>query len=517
LFLSDNGVYGANFQDLYNLRGNEVPLSESINNTMQFINKDLWDKSSGVYFDNRYYLAIPLNEETVTVDSEGNVSAEITRAQFNNRIIIYNFLNEQWESVDNIGDSNFEYKKLIVAGDGENRGVYILSTNGGIHRLDVLDQGNDRVITEVATGSEDLVTTPSIEGEMVTRMFTNQTIDRKKWNNFEMQVQSHIDLKSDFFITGITENVDDTIDLKQLSSYLNNELLTEDEDVSIRGRILNTTQVYNAADVVTHTNLNNIIGGTTFVSGSGGATDDISLEVHSGGSLQIKDDGVTTSKILDANVTKAKLEDISAPLRLLGRTTAGAGAPEEVTVNDDDDLSLASDITLATDESIKAYVDSLTNSLKPNIVQSVKTDKQVDTSQNIWKDVTDLEVSITPRFANSKILVEAMVSSSTNTTNYGVSFKLVRDDTTDIAIGDAEDNRTRVSFTGGYSGQFSIPNNGMKFLDDPTLEVGTPVTYKVQFYLQGSNKVYINRSNTDTNHDYISRPISTLTVSEIYQ
>jgi hypothetical protein len=239
LFLSDNGVYGANFQDLYNLRGNEVPLSESINNTMQFINKDLWDKSSGVYFDNRYYLAIPLNEETVTVDSEGNVSAEITRAQFNNRIIIYNFLNEQWESVDNVGDSNFEYKKLIVAGDGENRGVYILSTNGGIHRLDVLDQGNDRVITEVATGSEDLVTTPSIEGEMVTRMFTNQTIDRKKWNNFEMQVQSHIDLKSDFFITGITENVDDTIDLKQLSSYLNNELLTEDEDVSIRGRIGN--------------------------------------------------------------------------------------------------------------------------------------------------------------------------------------------------------------------------------------------------------------------------------------
>jgi len=30
LFLSDNGVYGANFQDLYNLRGNEVPLSSPI-------------------------------------------------------------------------------------------------------------------------------------------------------------------------------------------------------------------------------------------------------------------------------------------------------------------------------------------------------------------------------------------------------------------------------------------------------------------------------------------------------
>jgi hypothetical protein len=242
LFLSDNGVYGANFQDLYNLRGNEVPLSEPINNTIKLINKDLWHKSSGVYFDNRYYLAIPLNEEVITVDANGDVTAQINRAQFNNRIVIYNFLNKQWESVDNVGDSSFEFKKLIVAGDGENRGVYSLSTNGGIHKLDALDQGNDRIITEVATGTTDpdsLILVPGIEGSMTTRMFTNQTIDRKKWNNFEMQVQSHIDLKSDFFITGITENLDATIDLKQLSSYLNNQLLSEDEDVSIRGRIGN--------------------------------------------------------------------------------------------------------------------------------------------------------------------------------------------------------------------------------------------------------------------------------------
>jgi hypothetical protein len=241
LFLSDNGVYGANFQDLYNLRGNEVPLSEPINNTIKSINKDLWHNSSGVYFDNRYYLAVPLNEETFTRagKARGVVTTGTKTARFNNRILVYNFLNKKWESIDSVGDSEFEFKKLIVAGDGEERGVYSLSTNGGIHRLDILDQGNDRIITEVATGSEDLVTTPEIEGSMTTRMFTNKTIDRKKWNNFEMQVQSSLDLKSDFYITGITENVDDTIDLKQLSSYLNNQLLSEDEDVSIRGRIGN--------------------------------------------------------------------------------------------------------------------------------------------------------------------------------------------------------------------------------------------------------------------------------------
>ena len=64
------------------------------------------------------------------------------------------------------------------------------------------------------------------------------------------------------------------------------------------------------------------------------------------------------SKLADATVTKAKIENISAPLRVLGRTTAGAGVAEEVTINDDDDLSTASAITLATDESIKAYVDT---------------------------------------------------------------------------------------------------------------------------------------------------------------
>ena len=242
LFLSDNGVYGANFQDLYNLRGNEIPLSETINDTIRLINKDLWHDSSGVYFDNRYYLAVPVNEETVSVDSEGNVETTINRAQFNNRVIIYNFLNKAWESIDSVANEEFEYKKLIVAGDGEARAVYSLSTNGGIHKIDALDQGNDRIITRVAAGNQnpdDLVVTPSIGGEMTTRMFTNKSIDRKKWNNFELQVQSSLDLKSDFFITGITENVDDTIDLKQLSSYLNNELLSEDEDVSIRGRIGN--------------------------------------------------------------------------------------------------------------------------------------------------------------------------------------------------------------------------------------------------------------------------------------
>jgi hypothetical protein len=63
IFLSDNGVYGLSFQDLYNLRGNDKPLSESIQGTIDNINKAARDKSIAVYFDNRYYIAVPTGNQ----------------------------------------------------------------------------------------------------------------------------------------------------------------------------------------------------------------------------------------------------------------------------------------------------------------------------------------------------------------------------------------------------------------------------------------------------------------------
>jgi hypothetical protein len=72
--------------------------------------------------------------------------------------------------------------------------------------------------------------------------------------------------------------------------------------------ILNTTQTYSAADVVTHTNLNNIVGGAAFVAGDGGSTDNTSLEVDTtSGSLQIKNNGVTSDKIIDDAITFDKI------------------------------------------------------------------------------------------------------------------------------------------------------------------------------------------------------------------
>lgn len=229
IFLSDNGVYGLSFQDLYNLRGNDKPLSESIQGTIDNINKSARDKSIAVYFDNRYYIAVPT----------GN-------SQLPNTILIYNFLNGQWESVDTVGsksrysfsnDVNWDIQNLIIGGDGDDRGVYAVNSLGGVHRLDSSSTNSfDSVITQIGGSTQSV----PIEGKIRTRQFNFKDIQRKKWNTFELQLESNDALISDANITFTTENADDVIDVGSLTDkqFLNGHLAAG-EDVSIRGRIGN--------------------------------------------------------------------------------------------------------------------------------------------------------------------------------------------------------------------------------------------------------------------------------------
>ena len=239
LFLSDNGVYGMNFIDLYNLRGNEVPLSESIQKTIDTINKAHADKASAVYFDNKYYLAVPTGTSTV-----------------NNTLLIYNFLNKSWESIDTVNNvdtdgntfSSFEFTRLLVAGKGGNRGVYVTNTDGGIHKLEVFDDGIDRVITDIGTTTEKQT---RVQGSASTRMFTLNSIDRKKFKDFEIHLESSADNSSDLSITATTENVDSELNLTPdgtvgstygpfvNSDGFNQSSIPAGEDVSVRGRIGN--------------------------------------------------------------------------------------------------------------------------------------------------------------------------------------------------------------------------------------------------------------------------------------
>ena len=217
IFLSDNGVYGANFQDLYNLRGNDTPLSGSIQGTINRINKDYWHNAVSVYFDNRYFLAVPLDASTK-----------------NNAILIYNLINKQWESIDTVDVAGWNIANLIVSGDGTQRGVYAVNDIGGVHKIDGRVDSLDRVITNTA-GTESIT---QVLASVTTRQFTMGVINKKKWNNFELLIESSESNDSDLDISIETENIDGEFSLGKLSTF-NGGVLPIAEDVAIRGRIGN--------------------------------------------------------------------------------------------------------------------------------------------------------------------------------------------------------------------------------------------------------------------------------------
>jgi len=218
LFLSDNGVYGVDFQDLYNLRGRDLPLSATIEATIADLNKAHMDKAVAVYFDNRYFIAVPTGS-----------------SQTNNKLLIYNFINKNWESIDSIAVPSWEFTHLAVAGKGSDRGVYAINKNGGVHKLESGAGSDDQYVVQV--GSE--AATEAILSSATTRMYTLRSIDRKKWNNFDLHIESETGLASGGNLSATTENVDSTIDLGTLASYNGGDNLSAGEDYSIRGRFGN--------------------------------------------------------------------------------------------------------------------------------------------------------------------------------------------------------------------------------------------------------------------------------------
>jgi hypothetical protein len=118
--------------------------------------------------------------------------------------------------------------------------------------------------------------------------------------------------------------------------------------------VISKGTTFATGDQVTAVKLNNLADAATFASG---AVDSVSTQL-SGGAIIVKDGGVTTAKIADSNVTKAKIENL-ADYKVLGNVSGGAAAPAEVAILDEDDMVSDSDTALATQQSIKAYVDGL--------------------------------------------------------------------------------------------------------------------------------------------------------------
>jgi len=125
-------------------------------------------------------------------------------------------------------------------------------------------------------------------------------------------------------------------------------------------------------------------------------------------------------------------------------------------------------------------------------VQSVTKVNDWTTSSTSYVDVTGLSVDITPKSANSKIIVIATVSGSQVTANDG-TFQMLRGAT---PIG----NGTFGSSANGFAQVSSsypnaIVNNNITYLDSPAST--STQTYKIQGKANGSGTLCVNRRGVD--------------------
>jgi hypothetical protein len=157
-----------------------------------------------------------------------------------------------------------------------------------------------------------------------------------------------------------------------------------------------------------------------------------------------------------------------------------------------------------------------------NVLQVVNTFKSDTTSAtsaatlDTWADITGMSVTITPKFATSKIIILYTLNINA-ASGESVAVQFLRGSTA-VGNGDASSNRlpcftdTRMGSTGQY--EFAIYSG--TYIDSPATTSAT--TYKIQWrkpYDNGNTPIYLNRSYDDSDNNDRPRGSSSITVMEI--
>ena len=228
MFLSDDGVYAVEFLNDYNLRGAEEPISKNIQPYIDRINKDYADRAVGVLFDNRYYLAVPLDSVAGANDARGN-----------NAILVFNFLNKGWESLDTFGDSRFLIKNFVIGSAGVRNNIYAVTGNGGLHQLEAADSSVDRLnVSNVGS----LLVTPTINASLTTRGYDLGTMERKRFTDAQVVMQNLAGEQGEYSISFASEDPDNAQLIGTTTQFLGGEVLApssngEAETAGIRCRL----------------------------------------------------------------------------------------------------------------------------------------------------------------------------------------------------------------------------------------------------------------------------------------
>lgn len=224
-FLSDDGVYAVEFLNDYNLRGADEPISKNIQPYIDRINKNLASEAVGVLFNNRYYLAVALDSMPGANNATGN-----------NTILVFNFLNKGWESIDTFGSSDFIIKNLIIGSASERNNIYAVSSLGGLHELEAAETSNDILV------SNDTSASYQINSSLTTRGYSMGNLERKRFTDGQVTMQCVDGGLGEYAISFAAEDPDNIQPIGTTTMFLGGEVLgtgsqNEDETGNIRFRL----------------------------------------------------------------------------------------------------------------------------------------------------------------------------------------------------------------------------------------------------------------------------------------
>jgi hypothetical protein len=231
IFLSDNGIYILNpasasgpaqaSPEGMRLLTISEPLSAPIDDVISRINYAYASEAVGIYWENRYYLALPLDNSTS-----------------NNSVLVYNFLNKAWESID-VYPEGFDVHRFLVGKRSNKRRLWAVDPNAGIFLLEelnwdefgsgvgtpILDNANSQLDTEGCRFTATAYTPYNINSELITRAYTFKTGSDKRFATVQSDV--YFPALGDIHVDFVTTNPDTTSRILDFTSQV-------DEDYAIR-------------------------------------------------------------------------------------------------------------------------------------------------------------------------------------------------------------------------------------------------------------------------------------------
>jgi len=164
LLLSDNGVKALEFTGELNLKPAATTFSDNVQDLLERINWTERERICSIYWQNRYYLALPLD------------GADRCR-----HVLVFNFLNREWESLDTF-PGDMDVQDLHVIDKAGAKRLHVTTSYGFVFLYE--ENSADSWASANATPAD-----YPIAGQLLTRRYLAQVgYDRKAFKSIEVQL-----------------------------------------------------------------------------------------------------------------------------------------------------------------------------------------------------------------------------------------------------------------------------------------------------------------------------------------